>query len=314
MNCSKCGHINKPNAVFCGNCGSKMNLLQKPAATRSYMGIESNSVANKTIISSPVAEIMNTNSSELMIGRANNCDLVLNDPGVSSKHAKILVDNEELYIEDLKSLNGTYVDGRKISGRVKVNAFSRINIGNYPLNLAHPAIANLVNNYGVSIYSDSGVLSLKMSQTWVGKILYFIMIITFFLPWIIIKDDIRVFNLSALDFAFNKLPINSVDEGSLSTIILILFVLLVIGLIMSFLKLKISDKLNWANMVSIVIFVATCFYLYNVSSQDDYLFETHKGIKSITNTFGSYLFTFVCFVSIFEGLIEYYIRSNKNNY
>lgn len=315
MQCSKCGQINKPNAAFCASCGTKIQGSSQSAATKSFSGSGSGSgsPANKTMISRPAPGMNNSNPTEIMVGRASNCDVVINDGGISSKHAKIFVENEELYIEDLRSLNGTYVDGRKITGRVRINAFSKINIGNYPLNLNHPAIANLISNYGIALFSETGILSVKVNQTWVGKILYFIMIILFFFPWIVIKDGTGSFTFSAIDFAFNKPPAKSlldikIDYGPLNTIFLVLFALLIIGLIMSFLKLHVSNKLNWTNILSLIIFVITIIYLYTVSSLDN----AAKESASLANTFSAYMFIFICFVSMFEGVIEYYIKDSKN--
>jgi predicted component of type VI protein secretion system len=47
---------------------------------------------------------------ETIIGRDADADLVLNDPSVSRKHAKITVQNNEFFLEDLGSSNGTHVD------------------------------------------------------------------------------------------------------------------------------------------------------------------------------------------------------------
>jgi len=314
MQCPKCGQANKPNAAFCANCGTRMQSAPQAASTKSFSGASSGSSANKTMIVQSVPGMVNSNASEVLIGRASNCDIVINDGGVSSKHAKIFVDNEEVFIEDLRSMNGTYVDGRKVTGKVKITAFSKINIGSYPLNLTHPAIANMINNYGIASFSDSGVLSLKINQTWVGKIFYFVMVILFFFPWIIIKGGTESISLSALDFAFNKSPeknslLSKIDYGPLNTLFLVIFILLIVGLILNFLKLRISNKLNWTNILSLVIFIVTVIYMYVVSSIDSAV----GGFGSLAHTFSAYMFIFICFISMFEGLIEFYI-SEKRNY
>lgn len=315
MQCSKCGHQNKPEASFCANCGVRMQSSQTFGSTGSSASSSTSSHGNKTMIAQPGPGVLNPNSPEVLIGRANNCDVVINDTGVSSKHAKIFVENDDVYIEDLRSMNGTYVNGRRVTGRIKINAFSKINLGNYPLSLNHPAISNLITNFGIASFSSSGVLSLKINQTWTGKIFYFLMIILFFFPWLTIKGGMESLTFSALDFAFNKFPDKNafsgkLDYGPLSTLFLVLFVLLVIGLILNFLKLKISDKLNWTNILSLVIFIVTLIYMYIVSSLD----KAIGGLGSLAHDFSAYLFIFVCFLSMFEGLIEYYINVKKNYY
>ncbi len=51
---------------------------------------------------------------EYLIGRAPECDLVLNETTVSGKHAKITKVGDSYEITDLKSTNGTFVNGVKI--------------------------------------------------------------------------------------------------------------------------------------------------------------------------------------------------------
>jgi S1-C subfamily serine protease len=54
---------------------------------------------------------------ETLVGRADDCQLVLGDPGVSGHHAEIRVLGEShATIEDLGSRNGTFADGERISG------------------------------------------------------------------------------------------------------------------------------------------------------------------------------------------------------
>ncbi|MBW3542362.1 MAG: FHA domain-containing protein [Planctomycetes bacterium] len=47
----------------------------------------------------------------LLIGRDGNVDLQLTDQLVSRRHARILRDGEQFRLEDLGSVNGTFVDG-----------------------------------------------------------------------------------------------------------------------------------------------------------------------------------------------------------
>jgi hypothetical protein len=67
--------------------------------------------------------------SDLTIGRKDNNSSVLGDQHVSGNHAKIIVRNETLYIEDLNSTNGTCLNGNKINGRVKLTDKDEIKIG-----------------------------------------------------------------------------------------------------------------------------------------------------------------------------------------
>ncbi len=73
----------------------------------------------------------------------------INDPSkkVSSNHCRITYDGANFYIEDLISVNGTYVNGKKINGRTPINMNSNIKLGeNYNFSLAHPVIQSTLQN------------------------------------------------------------------------------------------------------------------------------------------------------------------------
>jgi uncharacterized membrane protein len=67
---------------------------------------------------------------ELILGREQgSADLVINDPGVSRRHARVLPDSGAVIVEDLGSSNGTYVNGRRISGPVELGAGDEVQLG-----------------------------------------------------------------------------------------------------------------------------------------------------------------------------------------
>lgn len=49
-----------------------------------------------------------------LVGRANDCQLRLDDDGLSRKHARLLPTPEGLQVEDLGSTNGTTINGRRV--------------------------------------------------------------------------------------------------------------------------------------------------------------------------------------------------------
>jgi FHA domain len=51
---------------------------------------------------------------EMVIGRSSSCDLVLHDPNVSRRHARLFFREGKWIIVDLDSTNGTYINGRRI--------------------------------------------------------------------------------------------------------------------------------------------------------------------------------------------------------
>ncbi|HEV3022338.1 MAG TPA: SpoIIE family protein phosphatase [Pirellulales bacterium] len=56
-----------------------------------------------------------------VLGRDTDCDIVLGLGGVSRKHAQVLAIDGEYYVENLKSRNGTFLNGEQICGRQKLH-------------------------------------------------------------------------------------------------------------------------------------------------------------------------------------------------
>jgi hypothetical protein len=63
-----------------------------------------------------------------VLGRASACTVVLDDPTVSKHHARIAFD-ARAWIEDLDSTNGTFVNGRRITGSAPLRRGDRIALG-----------------------------------------------------------------------------------------------------------------------------------------------------------------------------------------
>lgn len=68
--------------------------------------------------------------SDLTIGRKDDNSIVLNEQHVSGKHARIIVRNDSLFIEDLNSTNGTYLNGTKMNSKTRLSNKDEIKIGN----------------------------------------------------------------------------------------------------------------------------------------------------------------------------------------
>ncbi len=54
-------------------------------------------------------------SETLVIGRGSDCDLIIDDPHLSRRHASIRVAEACLQVEDLDSVNGTFLNGERIT-------------------------------------------------------------------------------------------------------------------------------------------------------------------------------------------------------
>lgn len=66
---------------------------------------------------------------DVRIGRAGDCQIVIDDTYASQQHARVREDNGGFVVEDLGSTNGTYVNGRKISYPLELRHGDRIKIG-----------------------------------------------------------------------------------------------------------------------------------------------------------------------------------------
>jgi hypothetical protein len=60
-------------------------------------------------------------SAEISIGRAEQSDIPLSDPGVSRNHARVVREGDDFIVEDLRSTNGTEVNGQPIRRRRLAN-------------------------------------------------------------------------------------------------------------------------------------------------------------------------------------------------
>ena len=73
---------------------------------------------------------------DMVIGRAPNCRVRIDHPAISRRHARILVNGENVEIEDLGSRNGVFVNGDRIQGRRPLKVGDRVALGNTEFQLA----------------------------------------------------------------------------------------------------------------------------------------------------------------------------------
>jgi pSer/pThr/pTyr-binding forkhead associated (FHA) protein len=72
---------------------------------------------------------------EFAVGRHASCQLSVDDPLVSRRHALLLLRAGEVTIEDLGSRNGVLVNGEKIKGRAKLKAGDKVLVGSQEMTL-----------------------------------------------------------------------------------------------------------------------------------------------------------------------------------
>lgn len=76
--------------------------------------------------------------SEITIGRVNGNDIILPAGNVSKRHARIVLKDGKYIVVDLKSTNGTYVNGRKLTSPLVVREDDKIYIGDFLLVVGPP--------------------------------------------------------------------------------------------------------------------------------------------------------------------------------
>ncbi len=75
----------------------------------------------------------------IVVGRSSDCDLVLADPSVSGRHARISWRGDKILLEDLGSANGTWVDGKRVR-QSEVRPGAEVSFGNAALSWSEPAL------------------------------------------------------------------------------------------------------------------------------------------------------------------------------
>ena len=73
-------------------------------------------------------EVHELTKSRLVIGRSKECDLQVQDPNISRRHAEVRLEGSGYWLVDLDSTNGLQVNGRHTS-RAKLESGDRITIG-----------------------------------------------------------------------------------------------------------------------------------------------------------------------------------------
>jgi hypothetical protein len=63
------------------------------------------------------------------LGRSNGADIRVDDPFASSAHARIFSRGDFLYVEDMGSTNGTYLNGRQLRTAERLKMADVIRIG-----------------------------------------------------------------------------------------------------------------------------------------------------------------------------------------
>ncbi len=148
MHCPECGFVNAEGANYCQRCGA---FLADPKAakgdtTAAYqlddsgelkpVDIEQVSGEGATLAirsgGGRAGELFAVEGERMTIGRSPDAEVFLDDVTVSRNHALLVRRRDGLYVDDLGSLNGTYVNRRRIESH-KLQQGDELQVGKYKL-------------------------------------------------------------------------------------------------------------------------------------------------------------------------------------
>ncbi|MDA5133963.1 FHA domain-containing protein [Psychrobacter sp. ANT_H3] len=102
-----------------------------------------------------------TVSDSLSVGRGSDNDVVLGSKQVSRNHAVLSVLNGELYVKDLESSNGTFINEQRIEANKSTNLAANDTLGfaSFSFQVSAPVAAPLANKQAAPLVTDEPALS-----------------------------------------------------------------------------------------------------------------------------------------------------------
>jgi serine/threonine protein kinase len=108
---------------------------------------------------------------EYLIGSDSSCEIRLQDPEVSSEHARLTIKNEALWIEELQGAQGTYLDDSKILEPTKVRSSQKIRVGKSILEVEEAHAEDFVITYlKEAIKPNNYKIGTKIAQGGMGVV------------------------------------------------------------------------------------------------------------------------------------------------
>jgi pSer/pThr/pTyr-binding forkhead associated (FHA) protein len=148
MHCPECGFVNGEGANYCQKCGA---FLAATEGSHEHTTVQYE-VDDQTGELKPVdpeqagiggvlviragggraGETFDLAGERMAIGRSPDAEIFLDDVTVSRNHALLVRRRDGLYIDDLGSLNGSYVNRHRIESH-KLTSGDELQIGKYKL-------------------------------------------------------------------------------------------------------------------------------------------------------------------------------------
>ena len=150
VHCNQCGHRNPPESTFCSSCGTVLDSLHDHTVTLSKVdplqesaGSADDVVVNLADLPTEAASLVVRNGSQAgtalslaaritRLGRHSDSEISLDDITVSRRHAEIERTDGGYMVRDAGSLNGTYVNQKRID-EVLLHHGDELQVGKFRL-------------------------------------------------------------------------------------------------------------------------------------------------------------------------------------
>jgi pSer/pThr/pTyr-binding forkhead associated (FHA) protein len=149
VHCPECGFANVEGANYCQKCGAFLAEAEADGeqnTTAAYELDESGDLRPVDIAETVAdgatlairsgggraGEVFALDGEQMMIGRSPDAAVFLDDVTVSRNHALLVRRRDGLYVDDLGSLNGTYVNRHRIESH-KLHNGDELQVGKYKL-------------------------------------------------------------------------------------------------------------------------------------------------------------------------------------
>ena len=148
LHCPECGFVNPEGANYCQKCGAFLGhpegeepstMTYKVDETGEYTPIDIDEEVDKSgaalVIRSGggrVGQSFPLRGERMMIGRSPDAEIFLDDVTVSRDHAVLVRRSGDWFLDDSGSLNGTYVNRRRIESH-KLEDGDELKVGKYKL-------------------------------------------------------------------------------------------------------------------------------------------------------------------------------------
>jgi pSer/pThr/pTyr-binding forkhead associated (FHA) protein len=146
LHCPECGFQNPEAANYCAKCGALLIRDEPEHQTMSFTPgeeLDEDALALAELRVEGTALVVRSGGGRagetfvlardhMTIGRSPECEIFLDDVTVSRRHALVVRRADGCSIEDLGSLNGTYVNRRRVE-QARLEDGDEVQIGKYRL-------------------------------------------------------------------------------------------------------------------------------------------------------------------------------------